>query len=87
MFTHKGTQTIETTRLLLRKASLGDAEAMFRNWASDPEVTKYLTWPAHKSVDTTRSFMGFCPCELNNIASKDRNAMDNRRGQRRERKR
>jgi ribosomal-protein-alanine N-acetyltransferase len=23
---------------------------MFRNWASDPEVTKYLTWPAHGSM-------------------------------------
>ena len=27
---------------------------MFDNWASDPEVTKYLTWPAHSSVDVSR---------------------------------
>ena len=44
MLTHKGTQTIETDRLILRRAILEDAEPMFRNWASDPEVTKYLTW-------------------------------------------
>ena len=50
MLTHKGTRTIETPRLILRRAVREDAEAMFRNWASDPEVTKYLTWPAHGSV-------------------------------------
>jgi len=50
MLTHKGTQTIETDRLILRKAVREDAEAMFRNWASDPEVTKFLTWPAHNSI-------------------------------------
>ena len=27
---------------------------MFRNWASDPEVTKFLTWPAHGDVSVTR---------------------------------
>ena len=52
MLTHKGTQTIETPRLLLRKACREDAEPMFRNWASDPEVTKYLTWPTYENVET-----------------------------------
>ena len=28
-----------------------DAEPMFRNWASDPEVTKFLTWPTYQSID------------------------------------
>ncbi len=50
---HLGTQTIETSRLILRRFEATDAEAMFHNWASDPEVTKYLTWPAHGSVDVT----------------------------------
>ena len=50
MITHKGTQTIETSRLVLRRAVREDAEPMFRNWASDPEVTKFLTWPAHSSI-------------------------------------
>ena len=39
MLTHKGTKTIETPRLILRKAAIEDAETMFRNWANDPEVT------------------------------------------------
>ena len=51
---HLGTQRIETERLVLRKAQLDDAQAMFDNWASDPEVTKYLTWPTHGSVDVTK---------------------------------
>lgn len=38
---HKGTKTIETERLILRAFRAEDAEAMFRNWASDPEVTKF----------------------------------------------
>ncbi len=46
---HCGTQILETNRLLLRRFTLDDAEAMYKNWASDPEVTKYLMWPAHKS--------------------------------------
>lgn len=52
MLTHKGTQTIETSRLILRRAVREDAEPMFRNWASDPEVTKFLTWPAYENVET-----------------------------------
>ena len=52
MLSHKGTQPIETSRLILRRAIREDAEAMFRNWASDPEVTKYLTWPTYEKVET-----------------------------------
>lgn len=49
MLVHKGTQTIETPRLILRRFTPYDAPAMFHNWASDPEVTKYLTWPTHQN--------------------------------------
>ena len=30
---------------------------MFHNWASDPEVTKFLTWPPHKSAELTRTLL------------------------------
>ena len=53
MLNHKGTQTIETKRLILRKARLEDAKLMFHNWASDTEVTKFLTWPAHSNIEIT----------------------------------
>ena len=58
MLTHKGTQTIETSRLILRRAVREDAEPMFRNWASDPEVTKFLTWPTHDSVTVSEMVIG-----------------------------
>ena len=54
---HCGTQRIETNRLVLRRFSTNDSEAMYRNWASDPEVTKYLTWPAHTDVEISKSVL------------------------------
>ena len=51
----KGTKTLETQRLILRRFKVEDAPAMFQNWASDDEVTKYLTWPAHKNVQETEN--------------------------------
>lgn len=47
---HKGTADLETDRLLLRKFLPGDAQGIYHNWASDPEVTKYLMWPTHESA-------------------------------------
>ena len=46
--------TIETERLILRSPRPGDAEPMFRNWASDPEVTKFLSWPAHSDIGVSQ---------------------------------
>lgn len=51
---HQGTKTLETESLVLRRFSMGDAEAMYNNWASDPEVTKYLMWPYHETIETTK---------------------------------
>lgn len=50
---HLGTKVIETPRLRLRPFTLEDAPAMYKNWACDPEVTRYLTWPAHGDVRET----------------------------------
>lgn len=51
---HKGTKRIETERLILRPFHEGDAGPMFCNWASDPEVTKFLTWPVHKDIEESK---------------------------------
>jgi [ribosomal protein S5]-alanine N-acetyltransferase len=37
-----------------------DAESIFRSYAQDPEVTKYLAWRPHKNLDTTREFLKRC---------------------------
>ena len=47
---HKGTKRLETKRLILRQYCMDDAEDMFNHWASDSEVTKFLTWPAYTDV-------------------------------------
>lgn len=50
---HIGTQYIETERLILRRFEPSDAPAVFANWASDDEVTKFLTWPTHTDMSVT----------------------------------
>ena len=52
--THLGTVDLRTPRLVLRRFSVEDARAMYDNWASDPEVTQYLTWPTHSSPDVSK---------------------------------
>lgn len=50
-----GTERIKTKRLILRQVEQADSEQMYSNWASDPEVTRYLTWPAHETIETTKA--------------------------------
>ena len=57
MLSHVGTKEIETERLLLRQFREGDAEEMYQNWASDEEVTKFLTWPSHKDLKITEGIL------------------------------
>lgn len=54
---HLGTITIETERLILRRFLLEDAQKMFDNWASDDDVTRYLTWPTHASVEVSQMIL------------------------------
>ncbi len=51
---HSGTKRLETDRLILRKLTLNDAFAAFKNWTNDRDVTKYLTWPVHEHLNTTQ---------------------------------
>jgi len=59
----KGPERIETARLVLRRPLAADAEAVFSRYASDPEVTRLLSWPTHRSIDETRAFLAFCDDE------------------------
>ena len=54
---HRGTAYLESERLVLRPFVPEDAESMFGNWASDGEVTKYLTWPAHANRQVTETVL------------------------------
>lgn len=48
-----GTKRIETERLILRRFVISDAPGMFYGWASDKNVTKYVSWSAHKDLAET----------------------------------
>ncbi len=48
--------TIETERILLRKMSLNDAKDMFE-YAQDSQVSKYITWYAHHSIQDSKLFL------------------------------
>ena len=49
---------LETGRLLLRRMRLDNAEAMFA-YASDPEVTRYVLFDTHRSIEDSREFLRF----------------------------
>ena len=50
-----GTIELESNRLLFRKARINDSKDMFNNWASDKEVTKYLSWDAYEKEENAIS--------------------------------
>jgi [ribosomal protein S5]-alanine N-acetyltransferase len=53
-------RTWVTSRLLARPATLDDAAVVFAEYGCDPQVAKYMTWTAHRSVDDTRAFLRDC---------------------------
>jgi [ribosomal protein S5]-alanine N-acetyltransferase len=52
-------ECIETARLVLRRPQRRDVDAIFGRYANDPEVTRYLAWPRHRSVQDTLEFLEF----------------------------
>lgn len=49
---------LETERMILRPITMDDAEDMYA-YGSDPEVTRYVTWHAHQSIEETQQFISF----------------------------
>ena len=56
-------ESLETDRLRLRRPVAADADAIFQRYAADPEVTRYLGWPRHRSIADTHAFLGFSDAE------------------------
>ncbi|MBP3857797.1 MAG: GNAT family N-acetyltransferase [Ruminiclostridium sp.] len=50
---------LETERLILRAVEESDTRAVFENWANDPQVTRYMTWNPHRSIEDTRMIMDY----------------------------
>ncbi|MBR4872263.1 MAG: GNAT family N-acetyltransferase [Clostridia bacterium] len=49
---------LETERLLLRKMMVGDCYDMYE-YASNPEVTRYLTWHPHPDLEYTKDYLKY----------------------------
>ncbi len=56
----KPPSTFDTSRLHLRPPVISDAEAIFTSYAQDKEVTKYMTWLPHPTIEVTREFIHRC---------------------------
>lgn len=52
-------EQFQTQRLRLRRPQRRDAEVIFSRYAQDPEVTRYLAWPRHRSLRDTLQFLEF----------------------------
>ena len=55
----KAQERLETDRLVLRRPAISDAGAIFARYSNDPEVTRYLGWPRHTTVEETHAFLQF----------------------------
>ncbi len=49
--------SFESARLKYRRLREDDLEAVLARYAADPEVTRYLSWPRHRSLADTRIFL------------------------------
>lgn len=75
-------KTIETERLILRELKETDLEDIYHNWASDDEVTKYLEWNTHETIDITKIVLNgwlkayeMTPCYRFGIVNKETNEL------------
>ncbi len=59
----RAAERMETARLVLRRPTSADAGAIFDGWASDPAVTRYVSWPTHDSPAATAAFLEFSDAE------------------------
>ena len=50
-------ERVETPRLLLRRPLPADAGNIYYRYAGDAEVTRFLGWPRHRSIDDARTFI------------------------------
>lgn len=54
---HLGTKVLETERCILRRYRIEDAEQMYNSWATDPEVSRFLSWKPHQNIEETRAII------------------------------
>lgn len=75
-------KNIETEKLILRELKETDLEDIYHNWASNDEVTKYLEWNTHETIEITKIVLnGWLkayetkPCYRYGIVNKETNEL------------
>ena len=53
-------ERIPTQRLILRRVQTSDADSIFREYAQDQDVARYMTWRPHSSPIETEEFLRGC---------------------------
>ena len=51
------TPILETEKILLRPLKVSDAEVIYKNWTTDPDVAQFMRWSVHESVDETIAWL------------------------------
>jgi ribosomal-protein-alanine N-acetyltransferase len=54
---------ILTSRLVLRPPDVKDAAMIFRRYAADAEVTRFVGWPRHAGIGDSHAFLEFSASE------------------------
>lgn len=57
MLQHKGTCELKSDRMKLRRFILSDAKSMYKNYATDERVTRFLSWTPYVCVEDVESFL------------------------------
>ena len=65
------TPILETERLILRPLYEKDAQEIYQNWASDPEVAKYMIWNTHQNVEVTRAWLFYVEKNIDEVGIYD----------------
>lgn len=65
---HKGTVTLKTERLILRKFQKSDYKDIFK-WASNPKVNRYVSYQPHKELADSKKIAGLWADEAKKIDS------------------
>jgi RimJ/RimL family protein N-acetyltransferase len=53
-------ENASTGRLVLRRSRADDARPILMNYASDPEVTRYLTWTSSPTLESVADYVRTC---------------------------
>ena len=59
----KAPERIETARLILHRPGPSDAEEIFSRYASDADVTKFVGFRKHQTLDDTHAFLSYSESE------------------------